>query len=282
MATIVYLDAEDEITSAAARIRAAADSRVGLVLPFGSRVATSRINFRLLAREAMSHGRRLDIVAPDASARALAASAGLPVFASVGEYEEALDRGRREGRAPRGVARGGRDHRRGSRRGRAPAERPQRTRRRTAWRRRRCTAPAAPTADPGSVRSSGAKARGGSSARPAAVGAAAAAAGAADLGRHRPVRRARRRRRVHDPHRPTRCRSPTGAAGAAASARSSASLLVLVVVVGAVGVGAYLLLPVGVDHGHAAGSRTVGPVTFTVRADPTPRSSTRTPASCRR
>ena len=60
-------------------------------LPFGSRVATSRINFRLLAREAMSHGRRLDIVAPDASGRALAASAGLPVFASVGEYEEALD-----------------------------------------------------------------------------------------------------------------------------------------------------------------------------------------------
>ena len=91
MATIVYLDAEDEITSAASRIRAAADSRVGLVIPFGSRVATSRINFRLLAREAMSHGRRLDIVAPDASARALAASAGLPVFASVGEYEEALD-----------------------------------------------------------------------------------------------------------------------------------------------------------------------------------------------
>ena len=91
MATIVYLDVEDEITSAAARIRAAADSRVGLVLPFGSRVATSRINFRLLAREAMSHGRRLDIVAPDASARALAASAGLPVFGSVGEYEAALD-----------------------------------------------------------------------------------------------------------------------------------------------------------------------------------------------
>ncbi|HEY4189399.1 MAG TPA: baseplate J/gp47 family protein, partial [Candidatus Limnocylindrales bacterium] len=91
MATIVYLDAEDEITSAASRIRAATDSRVGLVIPFGSRVATSRINFRLLAREAMSHGRRLDIVAPDASARALAASAGLPVFASVGEYEEALD-----------------------------------------------------------------------------------------------------------------------------------------------------------------------------------------------
>ena len=67
------------------------DARVALVLPFGSRLATSRINFRLLAREALSHGKRLDIVAPDASARALAASAGLPVFASVGEYEAALD-----------------------------------------------------------------------------------------------------------------------------------------------------------------------------------------------
>src|SRR5512141_286791 len=92
MATIVYLDVEDEITSAATRIRGAAETRVALVLPFGSRVATSRINFRLLAREAMVNGRRLDIIAPDASARALAASAGLPVFASIGEYETALDR----------------------------------------------------------------------------------------------------------------------------------------------------------------------------------------------
>ena len=122
MATIVYLDVEDEITSAAARIRAAADTRVGLVLPFGSRVATSRINFRLLAREAMSHGRRLDIVAPDASARALAASAGLPVFGRSGEYEEALDTEddekdarRAEARAAAGIAGGGRD-RRGPRR----------------------------------------------------------------------------------------------------------------------------------------------------------------------
>jgi hypothetical protein len=91
VATIVYLDADDEITSAANRIRQADDARVALVIPFGSRVATSRINFKLLAREAMVNGRRLDIVAPDASARALAASAGLPVFGSVGEYEAALD-----------------------------------------------------------------------------------------------------------------------------------------------------------------------------------------------
>jgi hypothetical protein len=106
VATIVYLDAEDEITSAASRIRQAPDNRVALVIPFGSRVATSRINFRLLAREAMINGKRLDIVAPDASARALAASAGMPVFASVGEYESALDLPP-EDEGPRGTGDGG-------------------------------------------------------------------------------------------------------------------------------------------------------------------------------
>jgi hypothetical protein len=89
MATF-YLDIDDEITSAAARIRQAEDTRIALVLPAGSRIATSRINFRLLAREAQGRSRRLAIVAPEASARALAASAGLPVFASVVEYEDAL------------------------------------------------------------------------------------------------------------------------------------------------------------------------------------------------
>ncbi len=86
---VVYLDVDDEITSAAARIRGATTSPVAVVIPPGSRIATSRINFRLLAREALEQGRRLAIVAPDAASRALAASAGLPVFGSVGEFESA-------------------------------------------------------------------------------------------------------------------------------------------------------------------------------------------------
>jgi len=88
--TIFYLDIDDEITSAAARIRETGDLVVVLVLPAGSRIATSRINFRLLAREAQERSRRLSIVAPDAAARALAASAGLPVFSSTMEYESSL------------------------------------------------------------------------------------------------------------------------------------------------------------------------------------------------
>src|SRR5450432_3843497 len=87
MANVYYLDVDDEITSAAARIRASQDPRVGLVVPPGSRIATSRINFRLLAREALERNRALSIVSTDPAARALAASAGLPVYATVGEFD---------------------------------------------------------------------------------------------------------------------------------------------------------------------------------------------------
>jgi hypothetical protein len=87
VAAIVYLDADDEITSAASRLRALADDRIALVLPLGSRLGTSRINFRLLAREATSRRKTLEIVTADASTRALAASAGLITHPSVAAFE---------------------------------------------------------------------------------------------------------------------------------------------------------------------------------------------------
>ncbi len=87
---IIYLDIDDEITSAAARVRSAGPRRVALVLPYGSRVATSRINFRLLSRDALINEKQLAVVAADSATRALAASAGLPVFSSVGEYESSF------------------------------------------------------------------------------------------------------------------------------------------------------------------------------------------------
>ena len=85
--SLIYLDVDDEITSAAARIRGAGSERIALVLPYGSRLATSRINFRLLAREASERGKQIEIVCADASARALAQAAGLPVHASVAAFE---------------------------------------------------------------------------------------------------------------------------------------------------------------------------------------------------
>jgi Baseplate J-like protein len=98
--TLVYLDVDDEITSAAARIRGAGADRVALVLPYGSRLATSRINFRLLAREATERGKQIEIICADASARALAAAAGLPVHPSVAAFEGRVPAGAAGGSAP--------------------------------------------------------------------------------------------------------------------------------------------------------------------------------------
>src|SRR5689334_16691018 len=103
-AGIVYLDVDDEITSAASRIRSSTNPKVALVVPYGSRIATSRMNFRLLSREAMVSNRRLSIVAGDAASRALAASAGLPVFATVAEYEGAAGDGRPPEQPPAGAS----------------------------------------------------------------------------------------------------------------------------------------------------------------------------------
>ena len=97
---IIYLEIDDEITSAAARIRASEAGGIAVVLPYGSRVATSRINFRLLARDALTHEKRLAIVSGDPATRALAASAGLAVFASVAEYESAMAGADDEGPRP--------------------------------------------------------------------------------------------------------------------------------------------------------------------------------------
>lgn len=86
---VVYIDVDDEITSVAARIRRLPDARVAVVVPPGSRIATSRINFRLLAREAAGSSRSLAIVTPDAAVRALAGAAGLETHPSVAEFEAA-------------------------------------------------------------------------------------------------------------------------------------------------------------------------------------------------
>jgi hypothetical protein len=85
--SVWYLELDDEITDAVARLRAAKDDRVVFVVPAGSRIGTGRINFRLLAREAVSRDLRIALVSGDPQVRALAASAGLPTYPSVGESE---------------------------------------------------------------------------------------------------------------------------------------------------------------------------------------------------
>ena len=80
--SVWYLDDEAEITDAVARLRAAEDRLVVLVVPPGSRIATGRINFRLLAREASARDLRLAIASPDEQVRSLAGAAGVLARAS--------------------------------------------------------------------------------------------------------------------------------------------------------------------------------------------------------
>lgn len=88
--SVCYLEVDDEITDAVARLRAARDGRVVVVLPPGSRIGTSRINFRLLAREAEGRGIAVALVSGDTGVRALAVSAGMPSHGTVAEAEAAL------------------------------------------------------------------------------------------------------------------------------------------------------------------------------------------------
>lgn len=87
---VVYLDPEDEITGAVARLRALPGGNVVLVLPPGSRIATSRINFRLLGREARRRDLRLATVSAEPAVRAISVAAGVPAYDSVDAAETGL------------------------------------------------------------------------------------------------------------------------------------------------------------------------------------------------
>jgi hypothetical protein len=107
VAATIFLEAEDEITGAVSRIRGLEEREAVLVLAPGSRIGTSRINFKLLAREAERKGLSLTTVSDEPSVRALAISAGLPAYDSVSAAESGLQElrrqvGPREPRAGRG------------------------------------------------------------------------------------------------------------------------------------------------------------------------------------
>ncbi len=97
-----YLDVDDEITDAVARLRASGTRQLAFVLQPGSRIATSRINFRLLAREAAEREMTLAVVSGESGVRALAIAAGLPAYTTLAEAETALGE---DGDATRGFDR---------------------------------------------------------------------------------------------------------------------------------------------------------------------------------
>ena len=83
-ATLVYLEPDDEITTVVRRLREAEGARVILVAPGRTKATTSAVALRLLAGLAREDGREIVLVG-DASARSLAAEAGIPAVASVAD-----------------------------------------------------------------------------------------------------------------------------------------------------------------------------------------------------
>jgi hypothetical protein len=81
---LLYLEPDDEITTVARRLREADAPRVVLVASGRTKATTSAVALRLLARVAADEGREVALVA-DGAARALAAEAGIPAFASVAD-----------------------------------------------------------------------------------------------------------------------------------------------------------------------------------------------------
>lgn len=85
--TLIYLEADDEITSVIRRMRAADPGRVVVVAPGRSRATSSAVALRLLARAAADDGREVAVVG-DALTRSLAAEAGVTSHATVDEAQD--------------------------------------------------------------------------------------------------------------------------------------------------------------------------------------------------
>ena len=85
---LIYLEADDEVTSVVRRIRASSDQRVVVVVPGRSRATSSAVALRLLARAAATDGREVAVVG-DALTRSLAGEAGLAAYATVDDARRA-------------------------------------------------------------------------------------------------------------------------------------------------------------------------------------------------
>ena len=79
---VVYLEADDEVTSVVRRLRDAEPGPIVIVAPGRSRATSSVVALRLLGRAAEADGRSLSVVG-DALTRSLAAEAGVPAFGSL-------------------------------------------------------------------------------------------------------------------------------------------------------------------------------------------------------
>jgi baseplate J-like protein len=85
---VLYLEADDEITSVVRRVRGADAERVVVVAPGRSRATSSAVALRLLARAGEEAGREIAVVG-DVLTRSLAAEAGIAAYATLDDARRA-------------------------------------------------------------------------------------------------------------------------------------------------------------------------------------------------
>jgi hypothetical protein len=85
---VVYLEADDEITSVVRRVRDAETDRIIVVAPGRSRATSSAVALRLLARAGEEAGREVAIVG-DALTRSLAGEAGIAAYGTLDDARRA-------------------------------------------------------------------------------------------------------------------------------------------------------------------------------------------------
>jgi hypothetical protein len=88
MPTVIYLEADDEVTSVVRRLRAAEPGPVVVVAPGRSRATSSVVALRLLGRAAEADEREVRVVG-DVLTRSLAAEAGLSAFGTLDDARRA-------------------------------------------------------------------------------------------------------------------------------------------------------------------------------------------------
>lgn len=88
-AALLYLEADDEVTTVVRRLRASSEPRVVVVAPGRSRATSSVVALRLLGLAAAEEGREIAVVG-DALTRSLAGEAGISAYLTVDDARQAV------------------------------------------------------------------------------------------------------------------------------------------------------------------------------------------------
>lgn len=83
MDEILYLEADEEITSVVDKLKGLESKSIGLVVPKGSNIAQSLVSLKLLKKEAERQKKRIAIITGDEVGQNLAAQIGLIVYSDV-------------------------------------------------------------------------------------------------------------------------------------------------------------------------------------------------------